>query len=84
MAKFMVAIVYGKGVVGCYQYGELKGEMFASFVEKNFPAMFELSANPKGKLFLQDGDHSQNSKVTSDAMDLVGCRKFIFLPVLLI
>ena len=37
MAKFMVAITYEKGVVGCYQYEELNGEMFASFVEKNLP-----------------------------------------------
>ena len=56
--------------------------MFASFVEKNFPAMFELSANPKGKLFLQDGDHSQNRKAANDAMDLLG--NLVFLPVPLI
>ena len=80
MAKFVMAIAYGKGVVGCYQYEELKGAMFASFVDKNFPAMFKLSANPKGELFLQDGDPSQNCKAANDAMDLVGCRKFSIPP----
>ena len=38
--------------------------------------MFEKSANPKGKLFLQDGDPSKNSSVDRQAMDSIGCRLF--------
>ena len=33
MAKFFVAIAYGKGVIGCHQYkGRVNGEMFSEFV----------------------------------------------------
>ena len=73
MAKFMVAIAYGKGVVGCHQYeGHIDGEKFAQMVKDYFPDMFDKSANPVRKLFLQDGDPSQNSKrarETWEAMD---------------
>ena len=41
--------------------------------------MFEKSANPKGKLFLQDGDPRQNSKKAKIALDAVDCRQF-FIP----
>ena len=57
VANFFVAISYGKGVVLCEQYLEqLNGENFSNFVRKYFPAAFKKSANPKGMLFLQDGD----------------------------
>ena len=76
-AKFMVAIAFGKGVVKCHQYTEhVSGEMFSQFIKDHFAEMFEVSANPKGKLFLQDGDPSQNSKLAKEAMDLVPCRLF--------
>lgn len=77
MAKFMVAISYGHGVIKCQQYtGQIDGEKCAKFVEKHFPEMFENSSNPKGKLFLQDGDPSQNSVKARTAMEKVGCRLF--------
>ena len=50
--------------------------MCADFVRNHFPSMFTDSPNPRGKLFLQDGDPSQNSKLCKDAMDSVGCRLF--------
>ena len=51
--------------------------MLKSFVEERFPGMFEKSAKPKGKLFLQDsGDPSQNSKLSCYAIDRVGCCLF--------
>ena len=62
MAKFMVAIAHGKGVIGCVQYsGSIDGEKFAQMIEDNFDDLFARSANPNRKLFLQDGDPSQNS-----------------------
>ena len=36
--------------------------------------MFKNSANPNGKLFLPDGDPSQNSKIACETMDSVRCR----------
>ena len=38
MAHFMVAMAYGKGVVGCHQYHDnLNGEMFADMIKEQFP-----------------------------------------------
>lgn len=38
-------------------------------MRENFPEIFENSSNPRGKLFLQDGDPRQNSKKARDAVD---------------
>ena len=77
VANFLVAISYGKGVVFCEQYLEqLNGENFSNFVRKYFPAAFKKSANPKGMLFLKDGDPTQNSRKAKKAFDDVGCRMF--------
>ena len=80
-AKFMVAIAYGKGIIKCHQYNEnINGELFSQFINENFDGMFNCSANPKGRLFLQDGDPSQNSAVAKDAMDIVNCKVFKIPP----
>ena len=55
---------------------QLDGENFSNFVRKYFPAAFKNSANPKGMLFLQDGDPTQNSRKAKKAFDDVGCRMF--------
>ena len=55
---------------------QLNGENFSNFVRKYFPAAFKKSANPKGMLFLQDGDPTQNSRKAKKAFDDVGCRMF--------
>ena len=81
MARFMVAIAYKKGIIKCHQYdGPVNSEMCKSFIDEHFPNMFETSANPKGKLFLEDGDPSQNSKLSREAMDSIGCRLFKIPP----
>ena len=38
--------------------------------------MFKICPNPKGKLFLQDGDPSQNSCKARSAWDKIRARKF--------
>ena len=77
MAKFMVAISHNKGVIKCHQYeGAVNGETCKDFIEKHFKSMCENSSNPRGKLFLQDGDPSQNSKLAAEAWDSIGCRLF--------
>lgn len=81
MAKFMVAIAHGRGVIKCHQYeGNVSGEMFSNFIEKHFPEMFLNGNNCNGKIFLQDGDPSQNSKLSLQAIDNVGCRLFNIPP----
>jgi len=77
VANFFVAIAYQKGVILAEQYeGQLNGKRFAEFVREQFPALFERSSNARGKLFLQDGDPSQNSRKAQEAMRQVGARKF--------
>ena len=77
VADFMAAIAYGKGVIAAEQYhGRINVEKFSSFVREHFASMFKKSANPRGKLFLQDGDPSQNSVKARSAWNEVGARKF--------
>ena len=81
MAKFFVAIAYGKGVIGCHQYeGHVNGEMFSEFVREHFPELFQRGNNNRGKLFIQDGDPSQNSRLSQDAFDSIPCRIFKIPP----
>ena len=81
MAHFVVCIAYNKGVMLCEQYTKrFTGEYFASFIRKHFEEAFSNSANPRGKLFLQDGDPRQNSKAAKEAIDDVGARLFSIPP----
>ena len=81
VANFMVAIAYEKGVVLCEQYtGHLNGQKFSDFIRDYFSEAFEKGSNPKGKLFLQDGDPSQNSRKARNAWDKIGARKFTIPP----
>ena len=75
--RFMAAIAQNKCVIKCHQYFRpVNSETCKSFIDKQFSNMFKNSANPKGKLFLQDGNPSQNSKIACEAMDSVGWRLF--------
>ena len=81
MVHFMVVIAHSKGVIKCHQhFGPINSETCKSFIGEQFSDMFKNSTNPKGKLFLQDGDPSQNSKIACEAMDSVGCRLFKIPP----
>ena len=80
-ANFFVAIAFDRGVICCEQYhATLTGHMFAEFFTDHFSSVFKNSANPRGKLFLQDGDPRQCSKVARQAMDHLGCRMFSIPP----
>ena len=77
VARFMCSISYGRGFTKCHRYtGSINGETCREFILEHFPSMFEDSPNSRGKLFLQDGDPSQNSALAREAMDAVGCRLF--------
>ena len=77
MAPFMVAISYRKGIIAAEQYlGRISADPFSSFVDEHFASMFSECSNPKGKLFLHDGDQSQNICKPRSAWDKTGTRKF--------
>ena len=77
MAHIMAGIAYGKGVIAAEQYfGRINADTFTSFVHEHFASMFKKCPNLKGKLFLQDGDPSQNSCKARSAWDKIGARKF--------
>ena len=77
MAHFMAAIAYGKELIAAEQYfGRINADTFSSFVHEHFASMFKICPNPKVKLFLQDGDPSQNSCKARSARDKIGARKF--------
>ena len=74
----MAAIAYGKGIIKAEQYQcRINAEKFSSFIHEHFASMFKKSANPRGKLFLQDDEPSQNSVKSRAAWDKIGSQKFI-------
>lgn len=68
VAKFIVAISFGKGVLVCKRYETMNANFFASFIDQNFNNMFVRSGKGLSRMWLQDGDPSQNSKSARDAM----------------
>lgn len=68
VAKMMVAITHGKGVLTCERYEKMDAQYFTSFIDQHFDTMFERSGKGLNRLWLQDGDPSQNSKSACDAM----------------
>ena len=81
VAQFVVATALGKGVIKFHHYnGNINAETFADFVKEHFPEMFKARNNTKERLFLQDGDPFQNSRVAQDAMDAIPCRLFKYRP----
>ena len=71
----MAAIAYGKGLIAVEQYhGRISAEKFSSFVREHFASMFKKRAKPRRKLFLQDGDPSQNSVKARSAWDEIVTR----------
>lgn len=66
--KLMVAISFEKGVILCKAYDKLNGRYFAKFIDENFATMFlDADKGPK-RLWIQDGDPSQNSALSRAAM----------------
>ena len=55
----MAAITYQKGGIAVEQYnGRTNIEEFSSFVPDHFASMFKKRPNPRGKLYLEDGNLS--------------------------
>ena len=73
-ARFMIAISFQRGVVLCEQYDEISGEKFAKMMDSCLPQAFQLSINPYDRLFVQDGDPSQNSAVAKEIIENIGAQ----------
>ena len=81
VAKFMVSIAHGKGVLGVHQYyGNISGDKYADIVLTKFPTLFDLSNNPTGRYFVQDNDPSQNSNAAKEALSDVNAHQFKIPP----
>jgi transposase len=69
-ARCVVAISYGQGVIICEPYQKMTGEFFEDFIDRNFNNMFE-ACEKTSRLFVQDGDPSQNSAAAKRALERV-------------
>ncbi|CAM1298359.1 Uncharacterised protein r2_g795 [Pycnogonum litorale] len=78
VVHFAVGISHGQGVVLCETYVKMNGEFFRDFVERHFQRTFETTG--KAKIFLQDGDPSQNSAIARKAMHEIGVSIFQIPP----
>ena len=83
-AFLFVAIAHNKGVILGEQYERhMNGHKFADFVREQFPTLFENSCNKKGKLLLQDGDPSQNSRKAKLALTVCCWREKVYYSYML-
>ena len=68
VVKFIVAISYDKGVICCEPYERMCGHFFATFIKMNFTRLFMKADKGTNRLWIQDGDPSQNSGMARSAM----------------
>ncbi len=68
----IVCISHGKGVCEIEQYEKMNGDYFASFVTRCFPRLIRENFKNDEKLWLQDGDPSQNCKSAREAWEALG------------
>lgn len=79
LVKMMVAISHGPGVVLCDQYDKLDGPYFKDLVLREFSKMFKKARKGRSRLWLQDGDPSQNSALARKAMKSIRA-KLLSIP----
>ncbi|XP_033633137.1 uncharacterized protein LOC117294733 [Asterias rubens] len=68
VVKAMVVTMHGEGVILCEPYKTMNGAYFVKFVTDKFEALISRAGKGESRLFLQDGDPSQNSRATRDMM----------------
>ena len=78
--RLMVAISYNEGVVICEQYEHMNGPYFANFIRTHFEAMFSRADKSGSRIFIQDGDPSQNSALATNAMQEVNAELLLIPP----
>ncbi|KAK3707517.1 hypothetical protein QZH41_006508 [Actinostola sp. cb2023] len=80
VVKLMVAISFDKGVITCKAYDKLNGPYFAKFIDDNCETMFVIADKGQRRLWLQDGDPSQNSAMARAAMARANCELLSIPP----
>jgi len=79
--KFFVAISYDVGVIFCHEYESLSGKSFHDMIVNHFETIFVNSKKTHScKLFLQDGDPSQNSALAKKALECIKAKKLSIPP----
>lgn len=68
--KMFVAISYDEGIICAHSYKKLDGDNFSVFVQENFNGIFAASKKDS-RLWIQDGDPSQNSSKAKKAFQCV-------------
>ena len=71
--KLFIAISHNQGVISADTYNHLNGENFAPFLYEKFDTIFD-SARKNTRIWIQDGEPSQNSKLAKDPMVAVNAR----------
>ena len=66
--RLLVAISYDKGVICCEPYEHMTGGSFATFADQHFHRLFQLAGKGDSRLWMQDGDPSQNSALAKAAI----------------
>ena len=66
--RLLVAISHDKGVICCEPYEHMTGGNFATFVDQHFHRLFQLAGKGDSRLWMQDGDPSQNSALAKAAI----------------
>ena len=72
--NFLVCISHGHGVCSVTQYEKMDGAYFTSFVKNEFPRLFRDFGKTEEKLWIQDGDPSQNCKSAREAWKSLGAK----------
>ena len=63
-----MAISYNKGVIAGHAYEKVDGQFFENFVKANFASFFRKAEKEPSRLWLQDGDLSQNAAGVKKAL----------------
>ena len=80
VAKFVVAITYREGVILCEKYDRMNGLYFKGLIEREFARMFRDSNKGESRLFVKDGDPSQNSALARAAWKSIGAEMMPIPP----
>ena len=80
VAKSVVAITYREEVVLCEKYDRMNGLYLKRLIEREFAQMFRDSNKGGSKLFIQDGDPSQNSALACAAWNSIGAEMMPIPP----
>jgi len=68
LARVVLAISHGKGIIAREPYERMHGAYFADFIDRNFNCTFEEMNKEEVRIFMQDSNPSQNSAIAKRAM----------------